>query len=61
MKDFNPALEKSVSYLASPEALRSLERDPYWPKWIRPGGTCCACPPLTRQWNEIKQMSAAVN
>jgi hypothetical protein len=30
------ALQKSKSHLSSNEALRSLERDPYWPKWNSP-------------------------
>ncbi len=30
------ALEKSRSYLSSPTALQSIERDPYWPKWDSP-------------------------
>lgn len=30
------ALQKSKAYLSSPEALRSIERDPYWPKWDSP-------------------------
>lgn len=30
------AIEKSRKYLASPEALQSIERDPYWPKWDSP-------------------------
>jgi hypothetical protein len=29
-------LERSVRYLASDEAARSVERDPYWPKWDSP-------------------------
>lgn len=30
------AIDASVAYLASEEALRSLARDPYWPKWDSP-------------------------
>lgn len=30
------ALQSSLSYLNSNEALSSLERDPYWPKWNTP-------------------------
>lgn len=30
------AVEKSRSYLSSPAALQSIERDPYWPKWNSP-------------------------
>lgn len=30
------AVEKSRSYLSSPAALQSIERDPYWPKWDSP-------------------------
>ena len=30
------AIEKSRAYLASAEALSSIERDPYWPKWDSP-------------------------
>ena len=29
-------IDDSVAYLGSDEALRSLERDPYWPKWHSP-------------------------
>lgn len=29
-------LERSVRYLASDQAARSVERDPYWPKWDSP-------------------------
>ena len=40
MQPLDPALESSVQstieYLASPEAVASLERDPYWPKWETP-------------------------
>lgn len=35
------ALQKSVSYLASSEALRSIQRDPYWPKWDSPWWHMC--------------------
>lgn len=31
-----PAVAASAAYLASPEALKSLARDPYWPKWDSP-------------------------
>src|SRR5579862_4586696 len=30
------ALAETIDYLASDEALRSLEADPYWPKWDSP-------------------------
>jgi len=30
------AIERSLRYLSSQEALASLERDPYWPKWDSP-------------------------
>lgn len=30
------AISDSAAYLASPEALASLARDPYWPKWHSP-------------------------
>jgi hypothetical protein len=30
------ALDRSVEYLASDDALASIERDPYWPKWDSP-------------------------
>lgn len=30
------AIEKSKTYLSSLEALQSIERDPYWPKWDSP-------------------------
>ena len=36
MKDINQALEQSRLYLSSTEALQSIERDPYWPKWNTP-------------------------
>lgn len=29
-------LQESLSYLESPEALASISRDPYWPKWDGP-------------------------
>ena len=29
-------IDNSVAYLASPEAVASLEVDPYWPKWASP-------------------------
>ena len=35
------AIEKSKAYLASPEALQSIERDPYWPKWHSPWWHMC--------------------
>lgn len=38
---FAEALQKSVSYLVSPEALRSIQRDPYWPKWDSPWWHMC--------------------
>lgn len=30
------AIKKTTSYLSSPSALQSIERDPYWPKWDSP-------------------------
>ncbi len=33
---FRAAVDSSVAYLESAEALRTLERDPYWPKWTSP-------------------------
>lgn len=36
MLPYQPELDLSLAYLRSPEALRSLERDPYWPKWDTP-------------------------
>ena len=30
------AIENSLNYLSSAEALQSIERDPYWPKWNSP-------------------------
>lgn len=30
------AIDASVTYLATPDALRSIARDPYWPKWDTP-------------------------
>lgn len=30
------AKDKTTSYLSSPSALQSIERDPYWPKWDSP-------------------------
>jgi len=35
------AIEKSRSYLSSSEALQSIERDPYWPKWSSPWWVYC--------------------
>ena len=29
-------LKNSIEYLSSPEALASIQRDPYWPKWDTP-------------------------
>ncbi|MFN0251066.1 MAG: hypothetical protein ACKV2T_29595 [Kofleriaceae bacterium] len=29
-------IDAAVAYLASPEAIASLETDPYWPKWASP-------------------------
>lgn len=29
-------LKHSIDYLSSPEALASIQRDPYWPKWDTP-------------------------
>lgn len=34
--DLQSALAASIAYLSSGEALASLERDPYWPKWDSP-------------------------
>ncbi|KYG66440.1 hypothetical protein AZI86_05170 [Bdellovibrio bacteriovorus] len=36
MTDFKSALEESISYLSSFEAVESIKRDPYWPKWDTP-------------------------
>lgn len=36
MKNINSAVELSKFYLSSSEALQSIERDPYWPKWNSP-------------------------
>ncbi|HAZ13438.1 MAG: hypothetical protein A2X86_14560 [Bdellovibrionales bacterium GWA2_49_15] len=36
MNSLTSALEKTRSYLGSSEALKSIERDPYWPKWNGP-------------------------
>lgn len=37
MGDFlKKALQSSKNYLGSDEALKSIERDPYWPKWNSP-------------------------
>lgn len=36
MLDVHQSVEKSLSYLASAEARKSLQRDPYWPKWDSP-------------------------
>lgn len=36
MKTLSQALQESITYLASPEAMASIERDPYWPKWDSP-------------------------
>lgn len=36
MTDVKVAIEKSLEYLGSPEAVKSIERDPYWPKWNTP-------------------------
>ncbi|MBI4041333.1 MAG: hypothetical protein HY390_05660 [Deltaproteobacteria bacterium] len=30
------AIRKTREYLASPEALNGMERNPYWPKWDSP-------------------------
>lgn len=35
------SVEKSISYLASKEALESIDRDPYWPKWDSPWWHMC--------------------
>ncbi len=42
----NEALEKSRAYLASAEAIQSIRRDPYWPKWNTPWWHMCL-------WNEL--------
>lgn len=34
------SIESSVAYLASEEALTSIEADPYWPKWNSPWWHC---------------------
>lgn len=36
MTILNNAIDQSCTYLSSPEALQSIERDPYWPKWDSP-------------------------
>jgi hypothetical protein len=36
MTTVTDAMKKSLFYLSSAEALQSLERDPYWPKWDSP-------------------------
>lgn len=36
MQSVDNAIEKSKNYLASHQALQSIERDPYWPKWDSP-------------------------
>lgn len=36
MPALTSGLKRSLSYLASPEALQSIARDPYWPKWDSP-------------------------
>ncbi|MDD4976750.1 MAG: SH3 domain-containing protein [Bacteriovorax sp.] len=36
MQTIEKIIELSQSYLASDEALQSIERDPYWPKWNSP-------------------------
>jgi len=36
MTNLSEGLEKSQSYLSSGEALESIVRDPYWPKWDSP-------------------------
>lgn len=36
MNNTSQYIEKSLSYLASSDALQSIERDPYWPKWDSP-------------------------
>ncbi len=33
---FEPAITESVRYLNSPEAAKSIEINPYWPKWNSP-------------------------
>jgi hypothetical protein len=33
---YTAEIQQSVAYLASGQALRSLEADPYWPKWHSP-------------------------
>ncbi len=35
------AVQNSIAYLASPSALQSIERDPYWPKWDSPWWHMC--------------------
>lgn len=34
--DLSAEVAASLAYLSSPEALESLDRDPYWPKWNSP-------------------------
>ena len=36
MATVTDSIKKSQSYLSSPAALQSIERDPYWPKWDSP-------------------------
>jgi hypothetical protein len=33
---FEPQISQSLAYLVSDEAVRSIELDPYWPKWNSP-------------------------
>lgn len=33
---FEPEIQQSLRYLASPEALRTIAANPYWPKWDGP-------------------------
>jgi len=36
MPDYEIAIQDSISYLASNEAIRNIEANPYWPKWNSP-------------------------
>ncbi len=36
MHEISEVLDRSLTYLSSREALQSIERDPYWPKWNSP-------------------------
>ena len=34
--NFNAEIQKSIDYLKSVEALRTVDADAYWPKWNSP-------------------------